>query len=75
MILNGTESATYGPSQSSVTYVAAIGVTGTHTGSLEANAVVNAFTQSISGTITSTLDGDTQSIPDPAKAEAAKTGA
>lgn len=37
--------------------------------------VVNAFTQSVTGHITSTLDGDTQTIPDPAKAEAAKTGA
>ncbi|RDH79826.1 hypothetical protein DVS77_05865 [Mycolicibacterium moriokaense] len=80
LILNGKEWATYGPSQSSVTYNAHIVVTdasGANRGSLDAtNAVVNAFTQSVTGgSITSTLDGDTQSIPDPAKAEAAKTGA
>ena len=78
LILNGTESATYGPSQSNVTYLANIGVTdatGANRGSLDANAVVNAFSQTVTGHITSTLDGDTQTIPDPAKAEAAKTGA
>jgi hypothetical protein len=32
-------------------------------------------TQAVTGFITSTLDGDTQTIPDFAKAEAAKTGA
>lgn len=78
LILNGTESSTYGPSQSSVTYLADIDVTdatGASRGNLDANAVVNAFTQSVTGHITSTLDGDTQTIPDPAKAEEAKTGA
>jgi hypothetical protein len=79
LILNGTESAIYGPSQLSVTYLADIDVTdatGAIRGALDANAVVTLLpTQSVTGFITSTLDGDTQTIPDLAKAEAAKTGA
>lgn len=79
LILNGTESAIYGPSQLSVTYLADIDVTdasGANRGALDANAVVTLLpTQSVTGFITSTLDGDTQTIPDPAKVEAAKTGA
>lgn len=79
LILNGTESAIYGPSQLSVSYLADIDVTdatGANRGALDANAVVTLLpTQSVSGFITSTLDGDTQTIPDPAKVEAAKTGA
>jgi len=79
LILNGTESAIYGPSQLSVTYLADVDVTdatGANRGSLDANAVVTLLpTQSVTGFITSTLDGDTQTIPDPAKVEDAKTGA
>jgi hypothetical protein len=79
LILNGTESAMYGPSQLSVTYLADVDVTdatGANRGSLDANAVVTLLpTQSVTGFITSTLDGDTQTIPDPAKVEDAKTGA
>lgn len=79
LILDGTESSAYGPSQLSVTYLADIAVTdatGANRGSLEANAVMTLLpTQAVTGYITSTLDGDTQSIPDPTKAEAAKTGA
>ncbi|MCG5432217.1 hypothetical protein LV457_07915 [Mycobacterium sp. MYCO198283] len=79
LILNGTESSTYAPSQTRVTYVADIDVTdatGSTRGSLDANAVYTLLpTQSVSGYITSTLDGDTQTIPDPAKVEATKTGA
>ena len=79
LVLNGTESSTYGPSQLSVTYLADIAVTdgtGANRGSLEANAVMTLLpTQAVTGYITSTLDGDTQSIPDPTKAEGAKTGA
>lgn len=79
LILNGTESAIYGPSQISVTYLADVDVTdatGANRGSLDANAVVTLLpTQSVTGFITSTLDGDTQTIPDPAKVEEAKTGA
>ena len=45
-------------------------------GQLDANAVVTLLpTQSVTGFITSTFDGDTQTIPDPAKVEDAKTGA
>jgi hypothetical protein len=79
LILNGTESAIYGPSQTSVTYLAAIKVTdatGATRGSLDADAAVTLLpTQTVTGYITSTLDGDTQTIPDFAKAEAVKTGA
>ena len=79
LILNGTETGIYGPSQTSVTYLADIDVTdatGANRGSLDANAVYTLLpTQSVTGYITSTLDGDTQTIPDPAKVEAAKTGA
>lgn len=78
LILNGTEKATYGPTQSSVAFLAQIDVTdatGANRGNLDADAVINAFSQSVTGHITSTLDGDTQTIPDPTKAEDAKTGA
>ena len=79
LILNGTESSSYGPDQLSVTYVADIDVTDAtkaNRGSLDADAVYTLLpTQSVSGYITSTLDGDTQTIPDLAKVEAAKTGA
>jgi hypothetical protein len=79
LILNGKEWAIYGPSQLSVTYLADIDVTdatGANRGSLDANAAVTLLpTQAVTGFITSTLDGDTQTIPDFAKAEAAKTGA
>jgi len=78
LILTGTEKAIYGPSQSNVTYLADIDVTdatGANRGKLEANAVVSPFAQTVTGYITSTLDGDTQTIPDLAKAEAAKSGA
>src|SRR4051794_24862313 len=79
LILNGTESAKYGPSETSVTYLADIDVTdatGANRGSLKANAVYTLLpTQSVTGYITSTLDGVTQTIPDPAKVEPVKTGA
>lgn len=79
LVLNGTESATYGPSQTRVTYLADVDVTdetGAARGSYDADAVFTLLpTQSVTGHITSTLDGDTQSIPNPDKAEDAKTGA
>lgn len=79
LILNGTETGIYGPSQLSVTYLADVDVTdagGAVRGSLDANALFTLLpTQSVTGYITSTLDGDTQTIPDPAKVEDAKTGA
>jgi hypothetical protein len=79
LILNGIEKGIYGPSQLSVTYLADIDVTdatGATRGSLDANALFTLLpTQSVTGFITSTLDGDTQTIPDPAKVEDAKTGA
>lgn len=66
MILNGTESTSAGASQASIVYKANIIVTGDHTGSLTADATINKLTRSIAGTISSTLDGDTQVLLDPA---------
>ncbi|MEZ0358952.1 VCBS domain-containing protein [Mycobacterium sp. SA01] len=67
MILNGTESTSAGASQSSIVYKANITVTGEHTGSLTADATINKLTRSITGTISSTLDGNTQVLLDPTK--------
>lgn len=75
LILNGTESADYNASQVAVHYLADVTVTGTHTGSLKADATINAFQQSLTGYITSTIDGDVQSLPDPAAAELAQQSA
>jgi Tol biopolymer transport system component len=74
-ILNGTESADYNAGQSAVHYLADINVTGAHTGYLKADATVNAFAQSLTGYITSSVDGDVQSLPDPAAAEEAQQDA
>lgn len=75
MILNGTESADYNAGQSVVHYLADITVTGAHTGYLQADAIVNAFQLSLTGDITSSLDGDEQSLPDPADATQAQQNA
>ena len=75
LILNGTESADYGASQNSVHYVADIDVTdalGRDRGYLVADATVNAFTQSMTGHITSGLDNDVETIPDRDQANAAQ---
>jgi hypothetical protein len=74
-ILNGTESADYNAGQSAVHYLADINVTGVHAGYLKADATVNAFAQSLTGYITSSVDGDVQSLPDPAAAEQAQQNA
>jgi hypothetical protein len=74
-ILNGTESADYNASQTTVHYLADITVTGAHTGYLKADANINAFQQSLTGTITSSVDGDVQSLPDPAAAQQAQQDA
>jgi Bacterial Ig domain/WD40-like Beta Propeller Repeat len=75
MILNGTESADYNASQTAVHYLADVTITGTHTGYLKADATINAFQQSLTGYITSSVDGDVQSLPDPAAAEEAQQSA
>ncbi len=75
MILNGTESTDTTASQASVRYVADVTVTGTHTGSLKADVTINAFEQSLTGYITSTIDGDVQTLPDPAAAALAQQNA
>jgi hypothetical protein len=74
-ILNGTESADYNASQTAVHYLADVTVTGTHTGYIQADATINAFQQSLTGYITSSVDGDVQSLPDPAAAEEAQQNA
>jgi hypothetical protein len=58
-----------------VHYLADVTVTGTHTGSLKADATINAFQQSLTGYITSTIDGDVQTLPDPAAAVLAQQSA
>jgi len=75
MILNGTESADYNAGQTVVHYLADVTVTGTHTGYLKADATINAFQLSLTGFITSSVDGDVQSLPDPAAAEEAQQSA
>jgi WD40-like Beta Propeller Repeat len=75
MILNGTESADYNASQTAVHYLADVTVTGTHTGYIKADATINAFQQSLTGYITSSVDGDVQSLPDLAAAEEAQQSA
>lgn len=64
MILNGTESTNTTASQSSIHYLADITVTGEHTGYLKADATINKLQRTITGNITSDLDGDVQSIVD-----------
>jgi hypothetical protein len=75
MILNGTESADYNGSQTTVHYLADVTVTGTHTGYLKADATISAFQQSLTGVVTSSVDGDVQSLPDPAAALEAQQNA
>lgn len=75
MILNGTESTSAGASQASIVYKANIIVSGEHTGSLTADATINKLTRSITGTISSTLDGDTQVLMDPGVVIGAQLGA
>ncbi|MBE1547797.1 VCBS repeat-containing protein [Mycobacterium sp. OAS707] len=73
MVLNGTESTNITANQLSIHYTANITVTGTHTGYLRGDAtVVNR--QTLNGYITSELDGDVQSILDPADVAAAQSG-
>ncbi|WKG03686.1 hypothetical protein [Mycolicibacterium sp. HK-90] len=64
MILNGTESTDTTASQSSIRYVADIAVTGEHTGYLKADATINKLQRTMTGYITSDLDGDVQSVND-----------
>jgi hypothetical protein len=79
LILNGWEKSTYGPSQTSATYLADIDVTdatGILRGGLDADAVYTLLpTQHVTGYITSVLDGDTQTLPNPTKVEVTKQGA
>jgi hypothetical protein len=79
MILNGSESTDQSAAQNTIHYQAAITVTGTHTGSLTGDVVINKLTRTITPTtagsqITSTLDGDTLVLLDPARIAAAQAG-
>lgn len=72
MILNGSESTDQSAAQNTIHYVADIAVTGTHTGSLTGDVVVNKLTRTITPTaagsqIQSTLDGDTLVLLDPVR--------
>jgi hypothetical protein len=42
---------------------------------LKADATINAFQQSLTGYITSSVDGDVQSLPDPTAAQQAQQNA
>lgn len=64
MILNGTESTDTSASQSNIRYVADIAVTGEHSGYLKADATINKLQRTLTGYITSDLDGDVLSVND-----------
>jgi hypothetical protein len=67
---------TSAPGQTVVHYLADVAVTGTHTGSLKADATINAFQQALTGYITLNIDGDVQSIvPNPPSATEAQQNA
>jgi hypothetical protein len=71
MILNGTESTDTTANQLSIHYTADVTVTGTHTGYLRADATVT-NRQTLTGYITSDVDGDVQSILDQEKIDEAQ---
>lgn len=64
MILNGTESTDTTASQSNIRYVADIAVSGEHTGYLKADATINKLQRTMTGYITSDVDGDVLSVND-----------
>lgn len=64
MILNGTESTVTTASQSNVRYTANITVTGEHTGYLKADANIDKLQRTMTGYITSVVDGDVLSVND-----------
>ena len=77
MILNGTESTNESAAENTIHYVAAITVTGSHTGSLTGDVTIGKLTQTVTPTtpgsqITTTLDGDTLVFLDPARVAAAQ---
>lgn len=71
MILNGTESTSTTASQAVVYYQADITVTGAHTGYLRADATIDQLQRTITGDITSDVDGDVQHVLDQEKYEEA----
>jgi WD40 repeat protein len=64
-ILNGTESTDTPASLASVQYLADIAVTGTHTGYLTGDATFNELQRTMSGYVTSDVDGDVLNLLDP----------
>ena len=50
MILNGTETTDQSGAQNTIQYQAAITVTGTHTGSLTGDVIINKLTRTITPT-------------------------
>jgi WD40-like Beta Propeller Repeat len=71
MILNGTESTSTPASQATIYYLADIEVSGAHTGYLSANATINQLQRTITGDITSELDGDVLHLLDQERYEEA----
>jgi hypothetical protein len=77
MILNGAESTDQSAAQNTIHYTANVQVTGTHTGSLTGDVTINKLTRVITPTtansqITSTLDGNTLVLLDPARLAASR---
>jgi hypothetical protein len=67
MVLNGFESSDNTASQASVHYVAVINVSGAHTGYLKADANINQLQRTMTGYVTSDVDGDVLNLLDPAR--------
>ncbi|BBZ31281.1 hypothetical protein MMAD_55760 (plasmid) [Mycolicibacterium madagascariense] len=79
MILNGTETTNQSAAENTIHYVAAITVTGTHTGSLTGDVTIGKLTRTVVPTtpgsqITTTLDGETLTFLDPARIASAQAG-
>jgi WD40-like Beta Propeller Repeat len=66
-ILNGTESTNTTSSVSSVHYQADITVTGAHTGYLKGDATFNELQRTMTGYVTSDVDGNTLNLLDPSR--------
>jgi hypothetical protein len=75
MILNGTESTNTTGSQASIKYLAEVTVTGAHTGYLHADATIDKLQRTLTGYVTSDVDGDVQSLLDPADVSQAQQNA
>jgi hypothetical protein len=74
-ILNGTESTDTTSSVSSVEYNADITVTGTHTGYLTGDATFNELSRTMTGSVTSDVDGNVLNLLDPTRIAASVANA